>query len=540
VRCAAWAAGNASTDVGFRVTPGGQVTEATSDGSDVGRCAAEVLQGKTLSAGRERVYSASFTFDDGGAPRLQIGVSSVRDPHPAVHAALNRAGLSARACLPPGMASQRLPRALGWRTRTSSDELSVWWLSDPAGSRSFPAGVLSCLQERFTRMRLPEIHQSVVDEETGEERASSGREDNIGVALVDVVGLEDDEGPGRARDTIMRGYELKVSTVEGGRETGSTRLRLQPGAVPPLRMRATPVLAKAGEEVTLELIRGPEFHGELPEKLVFYAGQTKLEPALDKKSRSAKLKVPDGFSGWIEAGWSGARALIYVQPPASLKVQLQPERPQYGPGELARLSVRTEVDGQPGPAAVGLFGVDESLQQLVALPAADDMGRIKPAVTVESPAFGVLDGQALAMGRIRGANAAAATILRVSGLPSPEVDELRVHAQSGSTFDVLSPLSEHFYAVLAELHGRVREWEEKAPEGDRMTPETMARLWDEALKGCRARGEDVGDAFGRPLRLSRLPADLLALTDPRAVVLNGTRLSEDVENWSAWVAKEMP
>jgi hypothetical protein len=42
------------------------------------------------------------------------------------------------------------------------------------------------------------------------------------------------------------------------------------------------------------------------------------------------------------------------------------------------------------------------------------------------------------------------------------------------------------------------------------------------------------------LRLHRLPADLLALTEPRAVVVNGTRLPEDTQNWSQWVAKEKP
>jgi hypothetical protein len=540
LRCTQWVVETASTEVGFRVTAGGSVSEVTSDGSPVGRCVAEVLQGRALSAGRERVYAASFTLDDGGAPRLELGLNGVRGIQPAVQAALGNAALAARSCLPAGMTSQRLPRALGWRTRADGDELSVWWIPDTAGAASFPGEVLGCIQARMSQIRLaPAGPGPAVDVDEGEE-SGEARRDNIGVATLDVIGAEGEAASGRARDTIMRGYELKVSTVEGDRETGSTRLRLQPGTVPPLRMRATPVMARAGEEVTLELIRGPGFQGELPEKLVFWAGQTRLEPAVDRKSRSARFKVPDGFSGWIEAGWSGARALVHVQPQASLLVQLQAERPQYGPGEVAQLSVRTEVDGKAGPAAVGLFGVDESLQQLVPLPGADDLGRIKPVVGVSVPAFGVLDGQALAMGRIRGAHAAAATILRVSGLPSEEVDEQRVHAQSESVFDVLSPMSEHFYAVLAELHGRVRAWEEKAPEGDRMTPEIMARLWGEALEACRGRGEDVGDAFGRPLRLSRLPADLLALTDPRAVVLDGTRLSEDVENWSAWVAKETP
>ena len=34
--------------------------------------------------------------------------------------------------------------------------------------------------------------------------------------------------------------------------------------------------------------------------------------------------------------------------------------------------------------------------------------------------------------------------------------------------------------------------------------------------------------------------DLLSLTDPRSVIVVGTRLPEDVENWSAWVAREKP
>jgi hypothetical protein len=68
----------------------------------------------------------------------------------------------------------------------------------------------------------------------------------------------------------------------------------------------------------------------------------------------------------------------------------------------------------------------------------------------------------------------------------------------------------------------------------------MAKLWAKALDACAARGERIDDAYGRRLRLSRLPPDLLSLTDPRAVVVVGTRLPEDVENWPAWVAKERP
>jgi len=107
-------------------------------------------------------------------------------------------------------------------------------------------------------------------------------------------------------------------------------------------------------------------------------------------------------------------------------------------------------------------------------------------------------------------------------------------------FEPIEELTDRFYLVLAELHAQVHAWETQAPPAEKMTPATLARLWQAALEACRARGERVDDAYGRTLRLSRLPPDLLSLTDPRAVVVVATRLPEDVDNWPAWVAKEKP
>ena len=87
---------------------------------------------------------------------------------------------------------------------------------------------------------------------------------------------------------------------------------------------------------------------------------------------------------------------------------------------------------------------------------------------------------------------------------------------------------------------QTRTWESTAPEAEQMTPRTMARLWAKALDTLEFRKQPARDAWGRKLKLHRLPYDLLALTDPRAVVVNGTRLPEDIENWTAWVAKEKP
>ena len=151
----------------------------------------------------------------------------------------------------------------------------------------------------------------------------------------------------------------------------------------------------------------------------------------------------------------------------------------------------------------------------------------------------MLDGQALALGRIRGANAAAATVLRVTSIPAPPELDATIDAHGETRFDDHRRAWTDFYTVLTELHAQVRTGK-SAPKGELMRPATMARLWSQAIAACEQRGDSVNDAYGRPLRLYRLPADLLALTDPHAVVTLGTRLPEDVENWGAWVAKEKP
>ncbi|HYV46477.1 MAG TPA: MG2 domain-containing protein [Myxococcaceae bacterium] len=542
LRCATWAQGSASATVGLKVEPRGAISGVTTNGTPLGRCVAEVLQGRSLAAGRDRVYAASFDFDDGGRPQLAVSAEGIRRSSSPVETALQAAALGARTCLPRDARGVTLPRAIVWRTRHGSREVSLSWV--PASGGRLAQDVLSCVQSRFGKVELPrtqpgEEEESEDDEEDGTPIPASASGEDMGVARLSISGAEEEE-QSQPRDTVMRGYELKVSAKLNGKDLGQTRVLFQPGEVPPLRLRATPVIAQPGQEVALELIRGPGFSGALPQKLTFVAGKKRLEVPVDAKARTARFAVPNPMDGWIDVQVMGARALVYVPPRAALEVQLQPEKPRYAPGDVAQLSVRTTVDGQPGAAAVGLFGVDQSLSQLAPLPGPDAMGKLKPAATVSAPAFGVLDGEALAMGRIRGANAAAATILRVNQLPPEDVDDHPVAAQSASSFDPVGPLTDHFYVALAELHAQVRAWEEKAPEAERMTPETMARMWDRAMSECKKRGEDVTDAYGRPLRLSRLPPDLLALTDPRAVVLTGTRLSEDVENWTAWVAKEMP
>jgi len=123
--------------------------------------------------------------------------------------------------------------------------------------------------------------------------------------------------------------------------------------------------------------------------------------------------------------------------------------------------------------------------------------------------------------------------------PAPTV-EAAVPVHGATAFDPNETLVDRFYVVLGELYAQERAWEAGAPATEKLTPPVMARLWKQSLEAVEAKKESARDAWGRPLRLHRLPADLLALTDPRSVVVNGTRLPEDVQNWPQWVAKEKP
>jgi hypothetical protein len=269
----------------------------------------------------------------------------------------------------------------------------------------------------------------------------------------------------------------------------------------------------------------------------------KLEKPVEAKlddDRRTTFKLDPKVEGWVEITGGGQRALVYVAPAASLAVRVTPGKDRYAPGQMAELGIKTEVDGKGGKAAVSLIGVDDSLSQLVPLPGPDAMSKLQPRVGTSSPAFGSLDGQALALGRIHGSNAAAATVLRVTEIPQPPQLDAVVNATAGSKFEPEEELTDRFYSILEELHRQVAAWESRAKKTEKMHPRTMVGLWNASLDAIAKRGGRVDDPYGRRLRLSLLPPDLLSLVDPHEVVIDGTRLPEDVENWLQWVTKEKP
>ncbi|HWO17621.1 MAG TPA: MG2 domain-containing protein [Kofleriaceae bacterium] len=520
--CAKWFdADSAEAALGLRVDRGGAVVAVAAGTGALERCVAGVVRGRRLPAGPERMYALAFTFSDPGLSSLGPTVESTLEEPTGLTPAVAELSRGARDCLPAAAFGQ-LPRALSWRVRAGTKVVELGpWIDDPSGEATAAAAV-GCAAARFAGARVP--------------LAEPAESDSMGLVRFSVAQAEA-VTQARPQPTTMLGYELIVTADLPGKP--STKLRLSPGTVPDLRLRVAPVLAKPGDTVTAQLIRGPEFRGVLPKKLevVHLKGQKEVDVGKEQK---ASATIDPGTEGWVEIRGGGVRALVFVKPAQDLAVSLAPAQDRYKPGDKAQLQLRTLVGGKGGKAAVGLFGVDDSLAQLAPLAGPGDMARVQPKVETSAPAFGTLDGQALTLGRIRGANAAAATVLRVSEIPKPPDLDAYVNASARSTFDPVVELTDSFYFVLTELHTQVRAWEASAPPDEKMQPATMARLWTKALEACERRQERVTDAYGRRLKLSRLPSDLLTLTDPRAVVVVGTRLPEDVENWAQWIARERP
>lgn len=512
-----------SVETVARVGPDGAVRSVWAPEGPLGDCMRAALLGQRLASGGERLMRVPWSLRPPAAPWLELsearGWPEVPD---GLEEAFSEAAILARACLPRD-ASWSDGGVLEWSARAGSAAVQARWHGpedapmDPSSQR--------CLRDSLSAATLPEPAEA----------------DAFGALSIALEQPTPPDGGARPSPTIFQGYELKITATSGAATIGSTLLRLPPGAIPDLRLRPTPLLPRPGDTVTVDVLRGPNYAADLPTRL-FLVHQTRgsIEAEVDKKTGEARFKLPDDAQGWYEVSWGGALARVFVRDTSALAVTVEPEQARYAPGQAARLRVQTLRDGAGVAAAVGLFGVDESLGQLVPLPGADALDSLRPSPLTPAPAFGALDGAALAMGRIRGEAAAAATLLRVISIPSPAELDRSINASLEDPYDPTGPLVESFYAVLSELHRLTRDWEQRAPETEKMSPATMARLWSEAVEAAHAANQPWTDAWGRPLRLRHLPYDLLAQTDPREVVLDGTRLPEDIESWPAWVAKERP
>ena len=521
--CAVYVDGSQGVTAALWVSPGGGVLRAVADPGPAGDCIAGRLRGARFGPGADRILKAEYTLRDEALGEVSPEIESALDVPEGLSDHLEAASRVARRCLPEDVAAGELGWELTWQTQRGSPAVDLSWMRSAEGG-SVAEGVASCVRGTVGPLRMKEPAEA----------------DLLGLARFSVA-PSSRVTAGRPQDRTELGYALSVAAQGPDGPMGSTEVHLSPGSVPPFRLRASPALAQAGGEVVVELLRGPDFSGELPAALTLRSPRGWFqEQKRGAEARSVTFTLPADASGWYEVSAGGSVARVFVRPENQLQVELSSDAPVYRPGQQAQLAVRTQTGGKGVAAAVTLVGVDESLGQLVTLPGPTATGELLPAATSEGAVFEGIDAVLLSRGGVRGENAAAASVLRILQIPQPAELDRVVSASTSAQFDPIGPLTDRFYLALAELHVGVKAWEAEAPKTEQMKPETMARLWEEALDRIEERGEQPVDAYGQRLRLSQLPADLLSLTDPRMVVIDGTRNPEDVENWAAWVAKEKP
>ena len=503
---------------------GAGVVDSVVAGDDaLSACVARQLKAVRFGKGRARLFEMRHRFHWNG-PTAQLLFDGPDVPPDPWRARMNALAVEARKCLSARVSGRRPGQLLGWSV-DAKGRFSLRPLIEPRSGVKQPASVTQCL------MRTLIAGQSPTLVELGGEASPTPA---TGIVRVSVSPAPSRRTQ-RRQSTTYLGYELKVVASAGAERIGETKVRLRPGRIPPLRLRATPVVAKAGDTVEVKALRGPDFSGELPKKLVLVNEGLRIPADFDPQTRIARFVLPKDRSGWYEARYQDARAVVFVPDLRALDVAVSSDKPKYPPGAQARLTVNTAVDGKGAAAMVGLFGVDQSLGQLAPLPGPDTWSKMLTPPTLTSPAFGSIDAVALASGRVKGAAALAATVLRVNQVPASEALDRSLNLATDERFDPVIPMTDAFYELLARLMVRVRKWDGESPKTAIMTPATMADLWDEVVAAAPESVRD--DPFGRRMRLRILPDDLLALVDPRVVVTNGTRLPEDVDNWIRWVRR---
>lgn len=517
--CGQYATSNTKVKLAVQVRANGTVRRVLGPDDRLGRCVARATQRARFARGEARVLTLQWLVPDTRQPwlawdhRLAWGQD-------VVHSHLTDAALAARRCLTRGQGSSGSPVfTVQWHVAEGSRRIDTE-VRRHANTGLSPS-TLSCVAARLAGLRL--------DEPAPE--ASMGES---------VATLRIPQAPGQeVPQAITRtAYELEVSAALDGQDMGSGRIVLEPGVIPAVRLRATPSLADPGAEVVVEVFRGPQYGGDLPDELELMHGSVELQE-VELEENAATFTIPDHARGFLHVDWAGARTVIYVRDPNPLAVTVSTDAAAYRPGDTAALTVRTLAGDSPRAAAVGLVGVDEALSQLAPLLPPDDYGRITVRAESQRPAFGTFDPKALALGRLRGENAAKATLLRISELPMDAAGDERISTDGETRVDTETDTLAAFYRALEATIARVRAWEEEAPESEKLDPERMVALYRAALADLRSDGEPAVDAFGRELRLTLLPGELLAQLEPQQVVSDATRLPEDLVSLERHVREEV-
>ena len=517
--CGRYALGNTKVEVALQVNAKGEVERVLGPQDLLGRCVISAMRRAKFDGSNPRILKLTWLVPDSRQPWLKLDHTTAWGPLVA-SGVLEQAALRARQCLRRGQGTAGArPLVVSWFVDKGATALELNLKRLPNGGLS--ASTLTCVARMFRDLELDEPSPKTALGES--------------VLTVMIPQRPDHRVP---QATTRTAYQLRATASRGGEQIGTGTIIMPEGTIPAVRLRATPSLAAPGEQVTVEVFRGPQFHLDLPEELVLRSGTVALAKA-PVSGNKAQFVVPDNADGFLYVDWQGARTVLFVQRPDPLSVTVSTNATVYRPGANAELTVRTVAGATPRPAAVGLVGVDQALAQLAPLLGPDDYGRITVRAEADSPAFNEFDPRALALGQVKGENAAKAALLRISQLPMDEMGDEAIRASAQHVLNTNEITLGEFYRLLEATVRQVRAWEANAPADELLTPERMVSLVEAASRALREAGAAPLDAFGRPLTLAVVPPDLLGQLDPRQVVADATRLPEDVVSFERYVNEEV-
>ncbi len=506
--------GGRDLDVYVVIGPAGAVRWAgTSVDGAAARCVTATLRGQRAPAGPSRAWALSLRLNDPGTAALTTSVTSQFNGDVASEA-FAEAAVAARPCVRSVSDYREVPLAWAFHIERGQSQVTTQPVAREVGSM-IDGTTLACVARAMENVTL--------DEPVSTEA--------MGIVVVN-VDPQIDAAAANMAPTTWPGFAFKAE-IAG---VGNTELRVHVGAVPTLRLRLSEVVIDPGQSLDLAAIRGPDWTGDFPKEMVLaQGGHDLVKFPFDKEKRSASFVVPADASGFASVEWAGARAVVYIRPKATLALSLAAQPANWRPGEVGKLIVTSTGREGPVSAGVTLSGVDSTMSAIKLLVPPDDFARVTVLATSDMPAFGELDAAALQTGQVSGINAAQATVLRISTLPTWSPGEDALSASGEGVTDLDTPLTDAFYDLYAVARDGVRTWEKTAPAGELLTAKKMVEIWDAALVKRPAK-----DPFGRPLRLSNLPVELRRLADPRVMVADASRLPEDVENWDLYISTESP
>ncbi|MFT3922145.1 MAG: MG2 domain-containing protein [Myxococcales bacterium] len=220
--CAKWAGISSTARVGLRVAASGSFTAVTAGAGPLERCVSGILRSRRLPAGEERMYALTFELEGSELSSLAASIESVASAPPGLQEALDELAAGARDCLPRDVEGA-LPRMLTWRSTAGQRAVQLAWSDDPLAGQA--GGAEQCVTSRIgAPIQL----------------AEKASDDVLGVVRFRVA-LPAHVQAARPQATTRLAYQFTIRADVEGKPT--TKVIVEPGTIPDLRLRVSPVLA---------------------------------------------------------------------------------------------------------------------------------------------------------------------------------------------------------------------------------------------------------------------------------------------------------